>query len=200
MKFSIKNKVVRVALIVGAFIVFIVVVHFTVGRWILVQNLAEYKERSEKIHDKLHDKQELLRKHPNPEKKIKEIEKKMEELKKKSVSEKKVPKVIGELTKKSSELKIEIISIRPLQQAPFAEPKLPRGVSKAYIEVVLKVPYKVLGEYLKALDEMPMVVTLEGITLERIEELEEDVVDEAVLEKNAGKVIATLLVSSYTIK
>lgn len=198
MKISFRNKTIKVLIILAIFTVFILGIHFTLGRWILIENLKKDQELAAKIQGELKKKEELIKQYPNPGKKIEEIKTEMEELKKKSVSEQELPKVIQQLTKKSSELKIEIISIRPIKEIQFKERPVPSGVSKAYIEIVLKVPYKTLGEYIKTLDELPVIFTIESIDLERFEELEE-AADSKKAEEIEGKVIATLLVSSYTI-
>ena len=194
---NLKNKTVRSILIIATLLVFVMIMHFVVGRLILFKKLREEKIKAEELQQKLKDSQNLVNKFPNPKSKIEEIKGQMEELKKKSVSEKELPRIIQQLTKKSSELKIEIISIKPIKKVPFKEINLPHGVSKAYIEVVLKTNYITLGEYFKSLQELPIIFTIESVALERSDYFEEEDFDPE--QEVTGQVVTTLLISSYTI-
>ncbi|MCP4652171.1 MAG: type 4a pilus biogenesis protein PilO [Candidatus Omnitrophica bacterium] len=194
---STRDKTVKVGIKIAIGILIFIVLHI-VARQIVFKPLDQARKRMEDAQDKLDVSEKLIREYPNPKKKSKEMIDKMEELKKKSVSGKELPRIIQQLTKKSSELSMEIISIRPLEEASFDERKLPQGVSKAYIEVVLKAPYKTLGDFLKALKELPIVFTIEGITIHKFEQMSNrDLVKDG--DELAGKLVATLLISSYTV-
>ena len=62
--------------------------------------------------------------------------------------------------------------------------------------MVIKASYKTLGEYLKAIDALPIIFTIEEISIERTEETEEEV---SKKKEEPKKVIARLLISNYTV-
>jgi Tfp pilus assembly protein PilO len=187
---SLKNKTIRVGINISIYLAILLSLHLFVGRPIL-KRLNKEKIQLQDVQNKLSQMQELVRNYPNPRKKMEELKEKMEEFRKKATSEKELPRIIQQLTKKSSELNIEIISIKPIEKVPFKEKPLPQGVSKSYLEVVLKTTYQTLGEYLKALEELPIIFTIESLSIERFEEEE--------VKEEKGKLIITLLISSYTV-
>ncbi|OQX80845.1 MAG: hypothetical protein B6D56_04000 [Candidatus Omnitrophica bacterium 4484_70.1] len=162
------------------------------GNRFITQPMERIKKDLQKTQEELAKKEKMIRKVPHPRKKIEEIREKMEDLRKKSVSHRELPRIIQQLTKKSSELGIEIISIKPIEEVSFEEKKLPTGVSKAYIEVVFKASYKETGAYLKALEELPIIFTIEKLSIEKPS-------SEEILKEEENKLIVTLLISSYTI-
>ena len=121
----------------------------------------------------------------------------MEELDDRSVSDKELPRIIQQLINKSSELDIEIISIKPREDIKAdAAGQLPRGVTKAYIEMILRCPYNVLGDYLGSLRDIPMILTVEDLYVEKMPE-EEDVDGQS---QGEGKdIFSTLIISTYTV-
>lgn len=143
----------------------------------------------------LDEAQELIRTIPNPQKEIEKIRAGMEELEDRSVSKKELPRIIQQLINKSSQLQIEIISIRPREDIKTQDKDLPRGVSKAYIEMIIKCPYNVLGDYLKALTELQIIFTIESIRVEKIEEAEETY----KAKPEEKDLFATLILGTYTI-
>ncbi len=198
-----KNRIVKVGIDIGIYLLILVVLHIFLGRPV-IKLVNKEKEKLRDVQKKLQEMESLVRNIPDPKKKMEKLKKDIEKLKNKSASDKELPRVIRELTKKSSELNIEIISIRPISEIFFEEKELPRGVSKSYIEVVLKAPYKIIGKYLKALEELPIILTIETLSIEKPEELLEstekkEITKEVKKKKEEKKVIATLLISSYTV-
>jgi len=140
---------------------------------------------------------ELIRKIPNPQKEIDKIRKGMNELHKRAVSKRELPRIIQQLVKKSSELNIEIVSIKPIENIKETNTKLPQGVSKAYVEMVIKCPYQTLGTYLKDLNSLPIIFTIEGIFIKKIEEIGGS--SSSDKKKKRQDIFATLILSTYTI-
>ena len=166
-------------------------VHFLVGYPIVIRPYLKVKEKLASSQRELGEARKLVRAIPNPQGRVNALRQRMRELKKKAVSHREIPKIIYQLVKKSSELKVEIVSIKPKDKVDFPRETLPEGVSKAYIEIIMRCPYKVLGEYLKSLDELPIKFTVEKIVVEKIDE------DKTLREKK--EVLTTLLLSTYTI-
>ena len=202
MAISLKDRTVRVMLNILAVAVFFTAAHFA-ARAIIFRPLDRAHQRLSDAQRRLEDTQKLVHDYPDARTRTKEIITRMDALKEKSVSSKELPKIIQQLTKKTSELKIDIISIKPIDKPDFTEPGLPQGISKAYIEVVVRAPYKTIGNYLKALKELPILFTVEGVSLERSVRTEnEKIRDKKTGAKDAapeGEVVASMLISSYTV-
>jgi len=202
MALSFKDRTVRVALNIFGVAIFFIGAHL-VAREVIFKPLAKAHQRLSEAQKHLEDTQKLVHDYPDARTRTKEILTRMDALKEKSVSSKELPKIIQQLTKKTSELKIDIISIKPIEKPEFTETGLPQGVSKAYIEVVVRAPYKTIGDYFKALKEMPILFTIEGITLERSSGPENEKGREGKKEGTsaapAGEVIASMLISNYTV-
>ncbi len=185
-----ENRILQIAIYLSIY-TSILVGLFIGGNHFVVLPLKRIEEELKDAQSELAKMEKMIREVPNPKKNMEEIQKKMEELKKKAASRRELPRIIQQLTKKSSELGIEIISIRPLEET-VREKNLPAGVSKAYVEVTLKASYKKIGEYLKAIKELPIILTLESLFVTKPAEEEIEKGEENTL-------IATLVISSYTV-
>ena len=191
----IKDKTTKVAVNIGIYIAILIVFHLSVGRPIF-KLVDKEKSRCEDFQKSLLAKEELIKAIPNPNKEIREIKGKIKELEKKSISQEKLPKIIQQLTKESSRLNIEIVSIRPVKESPFKEENLPKGVKKVYLEITLKTSYINLGNYLKAIEKLPIIFTIESLVVKRFEETKEKDISREV----GNNLIASLLISGYKIE
>ncbi len=163
----------------------------------LNRKVAQAKAELEKKQKELVQIQQMIRAVPNPQEEINKIKKSIEELKHKSVSRQELPRIVRQLVDKSKELGIEIVSIRPREDIRGKDRNLPEGVGKAYIEMVIKCPYKKLGEYLKELKDLPIIFTIESMAIEKIEELTQD--RKGSRKKHDNDLYTTLILSTYTI-
>ena len=196
-----KDKTLQSIITAGVEVIILISIVFFVGR-----PLAKYARR---LQHKLNDKQQELAKErnliqliPNPQKEIEKIRKGMNELQKRAATKKELPKIIQQLINKSSELGIEIVSIKPRSDIKTGGEKLPQGVSKAYIEMIIKCPYYVLGEYLKALNKLPIMFTIESVYMEKIENIGSSSEGSSGRKKGKKKkqnIFVTLILSTYTI-
>ena len=185
-----ENRILQIATYLGVY-TFILASLFIAGNHFIILPLKKVEEELKNAQFELAKMEKMIREVPNPEKNIEEIQKKIEKLKEKAASRRELPRIIQQLTKKSSELGIEIISIRPLEETTMEGKNLPAGVSKAYVEVILKASYKKIGEYLKAIRELPIILTLESLSITKPAEEE--------IGKGENTLIATLVISSYTV-
>ncbi|RLI53313.1 MAG: hypothetical protein DRO87_11830 [Candidatus Thorarchaeota archaeon] len=185
-----ENRILQIATYLGVY-TFILASLFIAGNHFIILPLKKVEEELKSAQFELAKMEKMIREVPNPEKNIEEIQKKIEKLKEKAASRRELPRIIQQLTKKSSELGIEIISIRPLEETTMEGKNLPAGVSKAYVEVILKASYKKIGEYLKAIRELPIILTLESLSITKPAEEE--------IGKGENTLIATLVISSYTV-
>ena len=138
--------------------------------------------------------EDLIRSYPNPEKEIEMIEAKIEELKVKAASREPIARIIQQLARKTNELNINTLSIRPKEDIRYAQEQLPEGVSKVYIEIVMLSTYKVVGDYLKALTELPIILTVESMSIQKQQEI-------PLSQSASGDVelLVTLLLSAYMV-
>jgi Tfp pilus assembly protein PilO len=143
---------------------------------------------------KISEYENLIRSYPNPEKEIETIERKIQELKGRAASREQIPRIIQQLASKTNELNINTISIRPREDIEYSEDKLIKGVSKVYIEIVMLTPYKIIGDYLKALTELPIILTVEDLSIERHQE-----VSVGSSSSKNNELLVTLLLSAYMV-
>ena len=153
---------------------------------------ARLKTKIAAQSQKIKEYERLIRAFPNPEKEIEDIEKRIQELKAKEANRKQLPQVIQQLARKTNELNINTISIKPREDIRPTEEKLIQGVSKVYIEIVMLSPYHVVGEYLKALTELPTILTVESLSIER---KQESTTRSGI--SGTNELLVTLLLSTY---
>jgi hypothetical protein len=146
----------------------------------------------------------LIRRFPDPEKAIEEMERRGQELRDVGLTRKQTPRLIQLLGQAAAKLDInKVISLTPRDDLRPTNEVVPAGVSKAYVEVVISCPYQLIGEYIKSLSELPVTFIIESLTLE--EKAESAVSPET--EKTPGKpeatksnnLLATLIVSTYMV-
>jgi len=192
-----KGKTFKIIIKLGSITVFLIVFHLAVGRPI-VKKADQARQRSYDLSKKLEEVQQLIRKYPNPMKEIEAIKKRREEFQTRANASNELPRIIQQLTQKSSELDLEIVSIRQIKEPPFPEPPLPEGVDKAYLEVVLRAPYSSTGKYLKAISNLPSLCTVESISLRRTQE-KDRVLQSGLKKDDPENIIATLIIGTYTV-
>jgi Tfp pilus assembly protein PilO len=173
------------ALVLGGLYVFL-------GRRLLSYS-NELRNRLVEQSKEIEETKNLIKAIPNPDKEIANVEEKIRELRDKAVTKEQVPRIIQQLTRRSSELNINIVSIKPLTAPEESGDKLIQAVNKVYIEVVMSCPYPTMGDYLKALTELPILFTVESIVIEN----KEDVPTSA--SKKAPEVLVNLLLSTYMV-
>jgi len=191
----IKDKTTKVAVNIGIYVAILIALHLFVGRSIF-RLVSKEKDRYENFQKSLLSKEKLIKAIPNPRKEIEEIREKIKDLEKKSIFQDKLPRIIQQLTKETRKLNIEIISIKPIEKSPFEEENLPLGVKKVYLEITLKTSYINLGHYLKAIEKLPIIFTIESLVVRGFEEIQEKDFSKEV----GNDLIATLLIGGYKIE
>jgi Tfp pilus assembly protein PilO len=189
-----KNKISYLVILFVSYSLIFIALYFILGRNLL--------GRSESLKDKLtlqtkeiNETKDLVKAIPNPEKEIASVEDKIKELRDKAVTKEQVPRIIQQLTRKSSDLNINIISIKPLTQAEDTS-GLAQAVNKVYIEVEMSCPYSAMGDYLKALTELPILFTVESINIQK---KEEEPGSRGTASTKGSEVIVNLLLSTYMV-
>jgi len=193
MQDNIKSKTRRTVTISLIYTLVLIFFYAFVGRWVsgyserLKSELVSQSEKSKEYQD-------LIRAYPDPEQLIENVARKIQELKDKAASREQIPRIIQLLTSKTSELDISVISIKPLEEVRYSDEKLIEGVNKVYIEIVILAPYKVIGDYLEALTELPIILTVESLTVDKAQEL---ALSLAPTEQD--ELLVTLLLSAYMV-
>ena len=190
-----KSKISYLVVLFISYSLIFAALYFILGRRLL--------EHSDSLKDKLtlqakeiNETRELVKAIPNPEKEIATVEDRIRELRDKAVTKEQVPRIIQQLTRKSSDLNINIISIKPLAQTEDTS-GLVQAVNKVYIEVVMSCPYSAMGDYLKALTELPILFTVESVSIQKKEE--EQGLARGSASTKTSEVIVHLLLSTYMV-
>lgn len=191
---SIENKTIRIALKIGACLLALGVLHF-IARQVVFKPFESSKVKLEEAQRDLNKLEDKIRQYPDPAKLKKGIDLDLEAFSKKTIPKDEETRVIELVTRTSSDLDIGLISIKPLKEIDFQERVVPAQMMKSYFEVVMSASYKKVGEYLKALDELATVITIERLSIKKIE-TEKEITTKSIEEK---RIMATLLISSYTL-
>lgn len=198
---KISPRMMQVAIFCVSFMVVFVLLHIFLGMPAIRYSKRMKKEF--KVKDaKLRESEGLIKTLPNPQKAIEEIEKKVREFKEMGVSKKQLPRIIQLLGRSSTEQSVSVVSIKPREDIKADAENLPAGVTKVYVEMVISGPYQKLGDYLKAMAELPVSFSIENITLEKKKEAEtalEPKKADAKKEAVPEELICTLLLSTYMI-
>ena len=104
---------------------------------------------------------------PNPKKEIGVLQERLQRLKEKATEKEQIPRIIQQLFQKTGELNIEVVGIKPRDDIPHGSLNMPIGVTKAYIEVNIRCPYSSLVTYIETLNNLPLLVTIEDLTIEK---------------------------------
>jgi Tfp pilus assembly protein PilO len=198
MDFSFKDRTIRVIAKI-VIVIFSLVLIYVGGQKLALTPMVKAKKRLEEVQKNLKDIEVLVKDNPDPKKKIEDIKTRIDDLDKKSVTEKDIAKGMKILTQKSAGMNVEIVAVKPIKEKEltFKDSNVPAGIAKTYMEVSCKATYKDLAEYIKAIKDMPVTFTIEGIIIDKISE------DEELNKKKkeeGGKVMAVMLISSYSLK
>lgn len=169
------------------YIVVLILVYFFVGR--LVFRYAE-KIKSQ-FHAKtaeLKESYDLIQSFPKQGIAIEDIEKKTLELKDRSATKGQISRVVREVTNKTRDSGVAIVSIRPREDIKSDYENLPVGVNKVFIELQVRATYERIEKYFEALSQMQIILTIESVSLEK---------DEPAQVK--GELSVNLIVSTFTI-
>ena len=186
-----KVKTTQITIICSVYGLILILLYIFLARPISLYS-ARLKSEMASQSQKIKEYEDLIRTYPNPEREIENIEKKIEELKNKLVSREQIPRIIQQLARKTNELNINTISIKPREDIKPPAGKTAQAVKKVYIEIVMLSPYQVVGDYLKAITELPLILTVESLSIEK---KEKTFVKSGISKTN--KLLATLLLSAY---
>jgi Tfp pilus assembly protein PilO len=163
------NRITEVLIFCGIFALILLLVHFTLGRR-LTKMTNDLKTSFGVKQKDLRAAEELIRKYPDPQKAIDEIEKKAAEFKDIEINKRQLPRIIHLLGRSGNEHGLNVVSIRPREDIKTVNENLPTGVTKVYVEIVLNGTYKKLGDYLADFNKLPVAFFIEMIAVEKISE------------------------------
>jgi len=195
-----QNRMFYVLVVCSVFVSVLLFIHLFLGS--LVMNYEKRQKRELKLREeKVQESGSLIRRFPDPEKAIEEMEKKGQELRDMGLTRKQTPRLIQLLGQAAAKLNInKVISIKPRDDLRPTNETLPEGVSKAYVEVVISCPYQVIGEYMKSLSELPATFIIESLNVEQIAvSPEKEKTPGKPVEQKSNEPLATLILSTYTV-
>lgn len=166
---KLQNKMVRLALGALSLAIFLFLVYFIANKT-LFKYLERLKSGFASSQGKLQEAQELARAFSNPQNTIEALEKKAQELKEMGITSRQLPRLIQSLALSAAKLNINLISIQPREDIKSGNEILPAGVSKVFIELEMRCPYKLFAEYTKAVSELPVTFIIEQFAMEKNEE------------------------------
>lgn len=190
-----KDKIIRIGSYISVYLIIFLGMHFFIGRKI---NKAIHSEKvkSKENEDKLKKQRNLIISMPNYEKQLRGIKNKEKEFNEKKFDEKELyfnSQLI--LTQKSSGLGINIRSIKSVEEMSLEFNNVQEGISKAYIEIILKTKFLTLGKFFESLRDLPITLAVEKVRIEKINDSEENLSKG----KEKDEVNATIIFSSYAI-
>ena len=190
-----KDKIIRIGIYGLLYVITILGIYFFIGRKIN-KVVAREKTILKKNKDKLEKQRALIISVPDYEKQLKEIKNKERAVNEKKFDKKELyfnSQLI--LTQKSSELGINIRSIKSVQEMFLEDRDISEGISKAYIEIILKTQFITLGKFFESLKGLPVKVLVEKVRIEKVSYGGEGFYNG----RDNGDIIATIVFSSYAI-
>lgn len=162
---------------------------------------SRLKEEFNDRQSRLNASNKLIKGLPDPQKAIEDIQRRLEEFKEMEIEKKQQPRLIQSLAQSVQGHNINIISLRPREDIKTNNEDLPPGVSKVYIEMVCTGSFQGIGEYLKALSELPAFFSIEAISIEKIERLPQPLEAGKTIKepKQVDELLCTLLLGAYLI-
>ncbi|MBU1006473.1 MAG: type 4a pilus biogenesis protein PilO [Candidatus Omnitrophica bacterium] len=130
-----------------------------------VRQIAGLQKETKKLHGEIEEIEKMVRRVPDPKKEIEVLGERLQKLKEKATDKEQIPKIIQQLFQKTGELNIEVVSINPREETEENSIDIPEGVSKVYIEIKIKCSYRTLLQYVEALNHLPLLFTLEDLSI-----------------------------------
>jgi len=194
-----QNRMVYVLVVCSTFVFVLGFIHFFLGM-IVLRYEKKQKQELQLKQSKIEESESLIKRFPDPEKAIEEMEKKGQELREMGLTRKQTPRLIQLLGQAAVKLNInKVISIKPRDDIKLGNEVLPAGVSKAYIEVIISCTYQLIGEYIKALSELPVRFIIENLAIEEGGPVSEADKTPGKSELKPNELRATLLLSTYMV-
>lgn len=129
------------------------------------QKLGRLRKECNDLNKHIEAAQAKIKNMPDPEKDIIVMNEKLKEAQDKFVRADQLPRVIEQLFKKTTDLNIEVISMRPREFSPQGEGASLQANNKIYIEVKMRCNYVELGKYIESLGNLRSLFTVEDISI-----------------------------------
>jgi len=161
-----KDKVSYLLMFCGIFLVMILLLYILIGRPVL--RYANQVRRDFNLKQAtLQEEQELIRSLPNPQSAVEGLKVKMQEIQDMGASKRQVPKVMQVLSQAAADKNITVVSLRPRDDIKTEDTSAALGVTKVYVELILKCGYQELAEFVKGLGSLPMSLNVESLLVEK---------------------------------
>ena len=126
--------------------------------------IQETRRELEPLLTKLTKYQEMVRREPNPDKAIESLQDRIRRFNERASRREEIPRIVQQLSQNIGALDIEVVGITPREDLKSSG-TLPEGVSKVFMEVRLRCPYKALGQYLEKLNDLTALFTVEDLKI-----------------------------------
>ena len=124
--------------------------------------MREERQELEPLQAKLGEYQAMVQREPNPDKAIATLQDRIRRFNERASRREEIPRIVQQLSQNIGPLGIEVVSITPRDDLKVSG-NLPEGVSKVFMEVKLRCPYKDLGEYIEKLNTLAALFTIEDL-------------------------------------
>ncbi|MBU0759941.1 MAG: type 4a pilus biogenesis protein PilO [Candidatus Omnitrophica bacterium] len=131
------------------------------------RQIAGLQKETKSFHEDIEEMEKMICRVPNPKKEIEVLGERLQKLKEKATDKEQTPRIIQQLFQKTGELNIEVISINPREETGESSIDIPEGVGKIYVEIKIRCSYKTLLAYIEALNHLPLLFTLEDLSIEK---------------------------------
>ena len=126
--------------------------------------IRQARQELEPLLTQLTEYQEMVRREPNPNKAIDGLQDRIRRFNERASRREEIPRIVQQLSQNIGALDIDLVGITPREDLKGGG-TLPEGVSKVFMEVRLRCPYKTLGQYLEKLNELAALFTVEDLKI-----------------------------------
>ena len=130
------------------------------------RKVQEFRRELEPLLTQAGQYQQMVQREPNPDKAIEALQVRIRRFNERASRREEIPRIVQQLSQNASPLDIEVVGISPREDLK-APGSLPEGVSKVYMEVKLRCPYKALGQYIERLNTLAALFTVEDLKITR---------------------------------
>ena len=128
------------------------------------RKVVEYRRELDPLLTQITQYQQMVQREPNPDKAIEALQVRIRRFNERASRREEIPRIVQQLSQNATPLDIEVVGISPREDLNVkASGTLPEGVSKVFMEVRLRCPYKALGQYIEKLNSLAALFTVEDL-------------------------------------
>ena len=128
--------------------------------------IGAQRQELEPLAAQLAQYQQMVQREPNPDKAIEALQVRIRRFNERASRREEIPRIVQQLSQNTGPLDIEVVGITPREDLKV-QGTLPEGVSKVFLEVRLRCPYKALGQYIERLNALTALFTIEDLKISK---------------------------------